>query len=129
MTLKPDCESKASFLAISPAPAPLAWLADISASTAPILAILVSVSSFFISFLKWLVCGLSFSRNKIGKFQALISSSPAAAKPAASTAEAPKATAAKSTSTTKAITATAPKSSTAAGAIKATALKALEPLA
>jgi hypothetical protein len=49
--LKPDCESKASFLEISPPPAPVVWHADISARTAPILAILVTVNSFFISLL------------------------------------------------------------------------------
>jgi hypothetical protein len=33
------------------------------------LSVLIAFS--YLSF-KWLVCGLSFSRNKIGKFQALI---------------------------------------------------------
>ena len=50
MTLKPDCDSNVSFRAISAALAPAAWDTDNSASTAPMLAILVSVNSFFISF-------------------------------------------------------------------------------
>jgi hypothetical protein len=49
MTLKPDCASKASFLEISLALAAVAWDADIITSTMPMLAIPVSVNSFFIS--------------------------------------------------------------------------------
>ncbi len=50
-TLKPDCASKASFLEISLPLAAVASDADISTRTVPILAILISVNSFFISFL------------------------------------------------------------------------------
>src|SRR5262249_32435616 len=71
-TLKPDCASKASFLEISLPLAAVASDADISTSTAPILAILVSVNNFFIFISKWLVCGLSFSKKKNGKFQTFV---------------------------------------------------------
>src|SRR5262245_26663365 len=84
---------------------------------------------------QWLVCGLSFSRIKIGNFQALFLSSapPAAAEStkATATAEAAKSataeaiTAAESAATTETITA---ESSSAAKAVAAAALKTLETL-
>jgi uncharacterized membrane protein len=56
-TLNPDCESKASFLEISLALAAVASDVDISTKTMLILAILVSVDSFFICLLLvgWLI--------------------------------------------------------------------------
>jgi uncharacterized membrane protein len=56
-TLNPDCASKASFLEISLALAAVASDVDISTRTMLILAILVSVDSFFICFLLvgWLI--------------------------------------------------------------------------
>jgi hypothetical protein len=50
ITLKPDCESKASFLEASSPLAAIVWDTDISARTTPMLAILVSVNSFFMGF-------------------------------------------------------------------------------
>src|SRR5262245_33485997 len=50
MTLKPDCASKASFLEISLALAAVASDADNNTRIVPILAIPVSVNSFFICF-------------------------------------------------------------------------------